>query len=45
MAYQPSIDGKLVQQLACCHFIEHGDNVIVLGPPRHAALRPDHSEP
>ncbi|MCE4547960.1 hypothetical protein [Cupriavidus nantongensis] len=34
-----------MQQLACCHFIEHGDNVIVLGPPRHAALRPDHSEP
>ena len=32
-AYQPSIDAKLVQQLASCHFIEHGDNVIVLGPP------------
>jgi DNA replication protein DnaC len=32
-AYQPSIDGKLVQQLSTCHFIEHGDNVIVLGPP------------
>lgn len=31
--YQPSIDRKLVQQLASCHFIEHGDNVIVLGPP------------
>ena len=32
-AYQPSIDRKQVQQLASCHFIEHGDNVIVLGPP------------
>jgi DNA replication protein DnaC len=32
-AYQPSIDKKQVQTLASCHFIEHGDNVIVLGPP------------
>ena len=32
-AYQPSIDRKQVQTLACCHFIEHGDNVLVLGPP------------
>ena len=31
--YQPSIDRKQVQTLASCHFIEHGDNVIVLGPP------------
>jgi len=31
--YQPSIDKKQVQQLASCHFIEHGDNVLVLGPP------------
>lgn len=31
--YQPSIDRKQVLQLASCHFIEHGDNVIVLGPP------------
>jgi DNA replication protein DnaC len=31
--YQPSIDSKQVQQLASCHYIEHGDNVIVLGPP------------
>ena len=31
--YQPSIDCKQVQQLATGHFIEHGDNVIVLGPP------------
>jgi DNA replication protein DnaC len=32
-AYQPSIDRKQVQTLASCHFIEHGDNVIILGPP------------
>jgi DNA replication protein DnaC len=32
-AYQPSIDARQVQQLASCHFIEHGDNVIVPGPP------------
>ena len=31
--YQPSIDRKQVQALASFHFIEHGDNVIVLGPP------------
>lgn len=31
--YQPSIDRKQVQSLASCHFIEHGDNVVVLGPP------------
>ena len=31
--YQPSIDRKQLQTLASCHFIEHGDNVIVLGPP------------
>jgi hypothetical protein len=24
---------KQVQTLASCHFIEHGDNVLVLGPP------------
>ena len=32
-SYQPSIDSKQLQTLASCHFIEHGDNVIVLGPP------------
>ena len=31
--YQPSIDRKQLQALASCHFIEHGDNVIVLGSP------------
>jgi DNA replication protein DnaC len=32
-AYQPSLDRKQVQTLASCHFVEHGDNIIVLGPP------------
>lgn len=32
-AYQPSIDKKQVMQLSTCHFIEHGENLIVLGPP------------
>ena len=27
--YRPSIDKKQVLQLASCHYIEHGDNVIV----------------
>jgi DNA replication protein DnaC len=31
--YQPSIDQKQLHTLASCHYIEHGDNVIVLGPP------------
>jgi DNA replication protein DnaC len=31
--YQPSVDKKQLLQLASCHYIEHGDNVIVLGPP------------
>src|SRR5689334_8985369 len=35
-SYQPSLDKKQVQTLASCHFIEHGDNVLVLGPPEHA---------
>lgn len=35
-SYQPSIDKKQVLELSSCHFIEHGDNVIILGPPDHA---------
>jgi DNA replication protein DnaC len=31
--YQPSIDKKQVQALATCHYIEHGENVVLLGPP------------
>ena len=32
-AYQPSIDRKQLQTLASCHYIEHGENVVILGPP------------
>jgi len=32
-SYQPSIDKKQIATLASCHFIEHGENVVLLGPP------------
>ena len=32
-AYQPSLDKKQLTQLASCHFLEHGENVVILGPP------------
>ncbi len=32
-SYQPSLDKKQVHNLANCHFIEHGENVVILGPP------------
>lgn len=31
--YQPSLDKKQVLQLANCHFIAHGENIVILGPP------------
>jgi DNA replication protein DnaC len=31
--YQPSLDKKQLATLATCHFIEHGENVVILGPP------------
>lgn len=31
--YQPSFDRKQLQTLANGHFIEHGENVVLLGPP------------
>ena len=31
--YQPSLDKKQLRNLATCHFIEHGKNVVILGPP------------
>jgi DNA replication protein DnaC len=31
--YQPSIDRKQLQTLMSCHFIEHGENLVILGPP------------
>jgi len=32
-AYQPSLDKKQIVQLGMCHFLEHGENVVILGPP------------
>jgi DNA replication protein DnaC len=32
-SYQPSLDKKQIQPVATCHFIEHGENVVLLGPP------------
>lgn len=31
--YQPSLDKKQLGMLATCHFIEHGENAVILGPP------------
>ncbi len=31
--FQPSVDPKRIKELGLCHFIEHGENVILLGPP------------
>jgi DNA replication protein DnaC len=31
--YQPSVDRKQIQTLGTCRFIEHGENVVLLGPP------------
>jgi DNA replication protein DnaC len=31
--YQPSLDRKQIQTLATCRFVEHGENVVLLGPP------------
>ena len=32
-SYQPSVDRKQIQTLSTCHFIEHGENLVILGPP------------
>lgn len=32
-SYQPSVDRKQIQTLSTCHFLEHGENLIILGPP------------
>ena len=32
-AYQPLIDKKQITRLANCHSIEHGENLVILGPP------------
>jgi DNA replication protein DnaC len=39
LAYQPLIDRKQLQPLATCHYLEHGDKVIVLGPPGVGKMR------
>jgi DNA replication protein DnaC len=31
-SYQPSIENTQVQTLPSCHYVEHCDNVLVLGP-------------
>lgn len=31
--FQPSVDPKLVRELATCRFIANGENVLLLGPP------------
>jgi len=37
-SYQPSLDKKQVQTLASCHYVEHGENLLILGPA--SAKRP-----
>jgi len=37
-AYQPSLDKKQIQTLASCHFIEHGENIVILGVELHPNL-------
>jgi DNA replication protein DnaC len=32
-SYQPSLDKKQIQTLTTCHFLEHGENLLILGPP------------
>jgi DNA replication protein DnaC len=31
--FQPSLDPRVVKELATCRFIENGENVLLLGPP------------
>jgi hypothetical protein len=38
--YQPSLDKMQVQTLSTCHFIEHGENLVILGPPESATIVP-----
>jgi DNA replication protein DnaC len=33
LRYQPSVVRKQIQTLATCRFVEHGENVVLLGPP------------
>ena len=29
--YQPSVDRKQIQKLSLCHFVKHGENLVLLG--------------
>jgi len=31
-SYQPSLDKKQLQTLSTCHFIEHGENLVISSP-------------
>ena len=31
--YQPSVDRKQIQKPSLCHFVEHGENLVLLGRP------------
>ena len=31
--YQPSVDRKQIQKLSLCHVVEHGEHLVLLGPP------------
>src|SRR5258705_5161100 len=33
LSCQPSLDKTQIQTLSSCHFIEHGENLVILGPP------------
>jgi len=32
-SFQPSVDERLIRELTTAHFIAHGDNVLIFGPP------------
>lgn len=32
-SFQPSIDPKIIRELATCSFIDHAENLVLLGPP------------
>ena len=31
VGYQPSVDRKQIQKLSLCHFVKHGENLVLLG--------------
>ena len=42
-SYQPSIDRKQIQTLSMCHFLEPGENLVILGPPGVGKTQPSGS--